>query len=514
MDPLLASYEEIPYESTPIHDAHPDVMGTTALLLGLDPPPVPASRILELGCSTGGNLITIALAFPKATFVGIDLSPRQIAQGQAIVEKLGVKNVSLDAKSILDINPDFGQFDYIICHGVYSWVPEEVRKKILSICSKNLSPAGLAYISYNTYPGWHVRGMVREMLNYHVRNIAEPRQRITEARAFIDLLAKTVRDPDGPYGMLLAREAETVRTAPDSYLYHEHLEQDNRPLYFNEFARQCADADLDFIAEVRLTNHAPPLLSPVIREALTQLPSDPVEREQYLDYLQNRAFRRSILAHRGTAARTTPSAQRVSQLHAECNVRPVPEGKQGDVEQFANREGQKFSTNNPWMKSLLHALFDVWPRSMSYADLQKQVRARIGGATSDDRLMPTLMQCYLASLVDLIQHPATFVLELSDRPRAFSIARLQAADGLDRVSTLRHRTIVLGDFDRLILALLDGTRTQDQLIEEVLAAVESGEFSIQKKDQTVTDAGDARQVIADSLPIVLQRLARAALLVE
>jgi methyltransferase-like protein/ubiquinone/menaquinone biosynthesis C-methylase UbiE len=507
MDPVLSSYEEIPYESTPIHDAHPDVIATSALLLGLDPPAVPTSRILELGCSTGGNLITVALSFPEATFVGIDLSPRQIAQGQAIVEKLGVKNVSLHAKSILDINPDFGQFDYIICHGVYSWVPEEVRKKILSICSKNLSPSGLAYISYNTYPGWHVRGMVREMLNYHVRNVAEPRQRIAEARAFIDLLAKAVRDPDGPYGKLLAREADTVRAAPDSYLYHEHLEQDNRPLYFNEFARQCAEADLDFIAEVRLGNHAPPLLSPAIREALGQLSSDPIEREQYLDFLQNRTFRRSILSHKGTARRI------VAQLHAECNVRPVPEGKQGEVEQFATREGQKFSTNNPWMKAMLHALFEVWPRSMAYGELHEQVTARLGGSAADDRLMPTLMQCYLASLVELSQHPARFEVEPSERPRAFAIARLQAADGLDRVSTLRHRTIILGDFDRLILALLDGSRTHEQLVEEALGAVQRGEFSIQKKDQPVTDLSEARQVIVESLPIVLKRLGRAALLV-
>src|SRR4051812_18981184 len=261
MDPVLTSYEEIPYESTPIHDAHPDVMATSALLLGLDPPAVPTSRVLELGCSTGGNLITIALSFPHAHFVGIDLSPKQIARGQTIIDTLGVKNVSLHAKSILDINPDFGQFDTIICHGVFSWVPQDVRTKILSICSKNLSPTGLAYVSYNTYPGWHIRGMVREMLNYHVRDIAEPRQRISEARTFIDLLAKTVRDPDGPYGKLLAREADMVRAAPDSYLYHEHLEQDNRPLYFHQFAGLCAAANLDFIAESRLSNHAPPLLS-------------------------------------------------------------------------------------------------------------------------------------------------------------------------------------------------------------------------------------------------------------
>jgi len=514
MDPLLTSYEEVPYESTPIHDAHPDVISTSALLLGLDPPPVPTSRVLELGCSTGGNLINIALTFPDAKFVGIDLSPRQIARGQGIIEKIGVKNVSLHAKSILDINPDFGQFDTIICHGVFSWVPEEVRRKILSICSKNLSQGGLAYISYNTYPGWHIRGMVREMLNYHVRNVADPRQRIDEARAFIDLLAKTVRDPDGPYGKLLAREADTVRTAPDSYLYHEHLEQDNRPLYFHEFARLCADADLDFIAETRLHNHAPPLLSAAIREAMSQLPGDPIEREQYLDFVQNRTFRRSILSHKGMAGKIAASPRRVAQLHAECNVRPVPEGKQGAVEQFATREGQKFSTNNPWIKGTLNILFEIWPRSMSYSDLRQQIAHRLGESDCDDHLMPTLMQCYLADLVQLIQYPPRFVLEPSQKPRAFAMARFQAADGLDRVSTVRHRTIILGDFDRMILAMLDGAHSREQIVEEALGAVSRGEFSIQKQDEAVTDMREAREVIADSLPIVLQRLGRAALLVE
>src|SRR5258706_9549140 len=514
MDPLLTSYEEVAYDSTHIHDAHPYVISTSALLLGLDPPPVPTSRILELGCSTGGNLINISLSFPDAKFVGIDLSPKQIARGQAIIEKLGVKNVSLHARSILDISAEFGQFDTIICHGVFSWVPEEVRKKILSICSKNLSPTGLAYISYNTYPGWHIRGMVREMLNYHVRDVADPRQRINEAPAFIDLLAKTVRDPDGPYGKLLAREAETVRTAPDSYLYHEHLEQDNRPLYFHEFAQLCAAADLDFIAETRLSNHAPPLLSGVIREAMSQLPSEPIEREQYLDFLQNRPFRRSILAHKGMAAKIQPSPQRIAQLHAQCNIRPVPEGKQGAVEQFATREGQKFSTNNPWIKATLNTLFEVWPRSMSYVDLRDQIAKRLGDSDCDDQLMPTVMQCYLADLVQLIQHPPKFVLQPSQRPRAFAMARLQAADGLDRVSTLRHRTIILGDFDRMILAMLDGSHTREQLVEEALASVARGEFVIQKKDQAVTDMSGTRHVIADSLPMILQRLATAALLVE
>ena len=164
------------------------------------------------------------------------------------------------------------------------------------------------------------------------------------------------------------------------------------------------------------------------------------------------------------------------------------------------------STNNPNIKSVLNTLFEIWPRALPFNELLPE--------EDRDMLTATVMQCYLANLVQLIQHPPKFVLEPSQRPRAFPMARLQAADGLDRVSTLRHRTIILGDFDRMILAMLDGRHTREQLVEEALASVARGDFAIQKKDEAVTDMAEARQVIADSLPIVLQRLATAALLVE
>src|SRR5262245_44196078 len=164
---LLASYEEVPYESKPISSSHPDSLATMAMLYGLQPPPLPSCRILELGCAGGGNLIPMALTLPNAQFVGIDLSPRQIADGQATITALGLGNIDLRALSILDVGPDLGTFDYIISHGVYSWVPAAVQEKILAICRDHLAPGGIAYISYNVYPGWHLRGMVRGMMLYH-----------------------------------------------------------------------------------------------------------------------------------------------------------------------------------------------------------------------------------------------------------------------------------------------------------------------------------------------------------
>src|SRR5262249_35555116 len=174
----LTSYEELPYTRNPFYSTHPDCLAAVALLHGLQPPPVTCCRVLELGCASAGNLAPMAQGLPDSQFVGIDLSPRQIAQGQELVAAAGLQNIELHALSILDVNASLGPFDYIISHGVYSWVPPVVQDKILQICADHLTPNGLAYVSYNTYPGWHLRGMVRDMLGFHVRRFSETKTRV------------------------------------------------------------------------------------------------------------------------------------------------------------------------------------------------------------------------------------------------------------------------------------------------------------------------------------------------
>src|SRR5207247_7326990 len=130
--------------------------------VGVKTAPLECCRVLEIGCASGGNLLPMAEALPEASFLGIDLSERQINEGQQAIAALGLGNVELRHLNVLEIGPDFGLFDYIVCHGVYSWVPPVARDKILEVCRKNLAPNGVAYVSYNTLPGWHMRGMIRD----------------------------------------------------------------------------------------------------------------------------------------------------------------------------------------------------------------------------------------------------------------------------------------------------------------------------------------------------------------
>ena len=123
--------------------------------------------MLELGCADGGNLIPMAELLPQSQFIGIDGSTVQITEGRKVVKEFALKNIRLQAMDILEVNLSLGHFDYIICHGVFSWVPVDTQERIFTLCQNHLAPQGVAYISYNTYPGWHMRGMIRDMMLYH-----------------------------------------------------------------------------------------------------------------------------------------------------------------------------------------------------------------------------------------------------------------------------------------------------------------------------------------------------------
>jgi SAM-dependent methyltransferase len=138
---IAARYDEVPYKSFPRSRSHPARIAMIAQLLGLEPAPPAEANLLEIGCVSGGHIIPLAVQYPPARFLGLDLSPAQIAQGKARIERLGLANIELVLGVIADFAPHAGKFDYILCHGVYSWVPA-VREAILSVIAANLSPAG------------------------------------------------------------------------------------------------------------------------------------------------------------------------------------------------------------------------------------------------------------------------------------------------------------------------------------------------------------------------------------
>src|SRR5258706_7910085 len=297
------SYDAVPYLNRAHSHTHPNRMATLATLLGLEPPCLDTCRVLELGCANGRNLLPMAASLPGARFVGVDYSARKIADGRAMVAGLGLTNLELRQASIADVDESYGLFDYIICHGVFSWVDAAVQDKILAICRANLSDNGVAYVSYNIFPGWHDKLKVREMLVHQMRAITDPQTRIRKSREFLNLISELVTPPGtepGTYGARLRSEAELVNAQDDDYIFHEYLEDVNAPLYFYEFAERAERHGLQYLADADRGLRSLESLPAPFLEAMRQHADGMVAQEQVLDDYTNNTFRASLRVPPGT----------------------------------------------------------------------------------------------------------------------------------------------------------------------------------------------------------------------
>ena len=145
-------------------------------------------RARARGFARGGNLIPMASSFPAPGFLGVDSSPRQVSEACELIDKLGLQNIRVEERDISTL-PQIGTFDFIICHGTFSWVELDVQDKILDIFWP-ISRRRLLYMSYNTYPGWHFRGIAREMMCFRTRQTEDPPTRSPGTRSLLQFMRR------------------------------------------------------------------------------------------------------------------------------------------------------------------------------------------------------------------------------------------------------------------------------------------------------------------------------------
>lgn len=514
------SYDEVPYLSFPCSQSHPNRLAVVGTLYGMAPAPVDRCRVLELGCASGGNLIPMAAAFPNASFVGIDLSSRQVAEGVTTIEALGLSNIELRCMSITDVGPSMGKFDYVICHGVYSWVPEAVRQKIFEICAEQLNPQGIAYISYNTYPGWHLRGTIRDMMVFHVRRWSKPEDRVGQARALLDWLAKTVPPHDNTYSSLLRGESERLRKNADSYVLHEHLEAVNEPIYFYQFAEAAAAKGLQFVAEAESGARWLDELGPGADQAVRQVARDVIEYEQYLDFLRNRMFRRSLLCHADVPLERRLDPKCVRRLYvASRAIAEGPVSVATNEEAKFRLEDSVLTTNLPIIKAALSILGARWPEAMPVEDLIREVLPRLeSGSAVDparaeelaDTVAVNIAQSFTRRMVELYSSPPRVRGAADEFPKTTALARLQAAKQ-PQLTTLLHELVAINDLGRKIVALADGTRNRADIFAGLLECVRRGELVMLDEAGRPQTSAPVEPVLERELDNGLRDLARLGL---
>jgi methyltransferase-like protein/2-polyprenyl-3-methyl-5-hydroxy-6-metoxy-1,4-benzoquinol methylase len=502
----LTSYDAVPYGATVHPTTHPDRLATIATLFGATPPDIGTCRVLELGCARGGNLIPLAVALPNAQFVGVDLSGNQIEYGRRVVDELRLPNIELKHASILDVDAGYGEFDYVLCHGVYAWVPREVQDKILSICAMQLSPHGVAQISYNTYPGWHFRGMVREMLLYHSSGFSDPSLRISAARALLGFLAES-SGRESPYGRVLNEELDLLAKLPDYYLFHEHLESTNQPLYFHEFAARATEHGLQYLGDADPPTMGHFNFPEKVQQVLARLAGSVVQAEQYMDFLRNRMFRQTLLVKQDAQLSRTLQAGVLGSLWVGSRA-DAEDGAEPGETVFRGPGKEALTTRDPVLRQALVTLRGHRPAWVPFTELTTGVAASLNAPISEvtRSLGLSFLRLYLSSrLVELHVAAPSFVSAVSERPVASALARLQAGSGTE-VTNLRHETVRLGDLERFVLRRLDGSTTRGDILPVLLAAAADGSLTV-PADQ------DAAAVVDEGLDAALGRLAAGALLV-
>ena len=524
------SYDEMPYINKAFPQTHPDRLATLARLFGLQSPDVETCRVLELGCASGDNLIPMAIELPNARFVGIDLSERQVEQGRQTVAKLGLGNIDLRREDIANVDASWGKFDYIVSHGIYSWVPAPIREKLLAVCHDNLAPNGVAFVSYNTLPGWHMRGMIRDMMVYHANQFQGATQKVQQARALLDFLAESTPTTTS-YGMTLRQELDAIRNEPDAYLFHDHLEEINDPFYFHQFVDAAQRHELQYLAEADFGDMLLSKFPPKVAETLKRIALDAIRMEQYMDFVCNRMFRQTLLVHRGTPAWRKIDGWMVKGLLLSSAVRPesaAPVLTQGVNEGFKAPSGFTYTIADALTKAALVTLSKCWPLCMPFEELAAKCHASVAAAAGDgERKDAPLSEDDLRSFGDrLLSGYAVRAIELrvaqprltvtpSARPVASPLARLQAEHGAT-VTNLRHEPVKLNELQRRMLPLLDGTRDVEALVDGVLRLAREGKIGVREKENgpVVTDPVMLEKILRHLVVESLPDFAQVALLIE
>jgi SAM-dependent methyltransferase len=468
-------YDEIRYPARSFEYAHPNRLGTIAALYGMTPTPIPNCRVLELGCGVGGNIIPMAYQNPKSQFVGIDLSGDAVSVGRMRIGALALRNISLHHLDILDVSDQFGSFDYIIAHGVYSWVPAHVRQKILAISKQLLNPQGVSYVSYNAHPYSHMRDMVRDMMLFHTRHLSGSTEKIGQARAIAKFLSDASAD-DTVHGKVMRAQNLRIERLYNEVLFHDDLNASAEPFLLHRFVEAAEEHGLQYLGDVDFSRQD---ISNYSEAAISTLLSFPPEalmvRDQYQDFIDGSGFRRTLLCHEDNKLRRTLADDFIKRFFLSAPMKSKADHPQadGETDTFQGSYGAAVAASTPTAKAAFLCLGDAWPHSLTFDELAERTFARLGPAGQTERCEATIADlCTLLAgaarrgeIVFRFDRPH-IVSVVNERPEASPVARAQSQAG-ETVTNLLHSSVLVGNtMSRQLLASIDGTRTVDELQAE------------------------------------------------
>jgi len=467
-DPASPLHDRIPYPGGAWEHSHPDRIAANARMLGLSPAPVESGRVLELGCGAGGNLVPMACGLPGARFLGIDIAARPIDAGRELATRLGLANSELRRCDILALPADLGEFDYIIAHGVYSWVPAPVRDALMSVFARHLAPNGIAYLNFNALPGGHFRDLVREMMRFRLAVFDDPEAHGEDAVRFVRQVAGA--QPEGtPYRRILEDELSRIERNPPGVLFHDDLVPDHQAFHFRTVAEHAARHGLRYLCEARPADVHPGRYPEPVRAALRRFGGGRIAREQCFDFLVGQMYRCPLFCRDAATLAPIRDFDAMRDLRVASSVRPaIASGASVDLTDgvtatFLTLDGADLRLDDSAAKAALMLLAERWPASVEVEPLLRDARRRAGRTGHPTRFERREFAEFLATnhamgFVDLHTWEPPMATSPGPRPLASALARIEITRGT-RVTNLRHRQVEIDDpVAAAMLGHLDGTR--------------------------------------------------------
>lgn len=273
-------------------EAAPYRVQLSLLSAGLVPPKIGTACELGFGQGVGVNVHAAAHA---ARWWGTDFNPAQVGFARELAESSGAE-LHLYDQSFAEFcaRDDLPEFDFVVMHGVWSWVSEDNRAVIVDFLRRKLAVGGVAYLSYNVQPGFAALGPLHPLLFNHAAALGRGGEalpaRLDAALAFAERVlalspAFAAAHPQLP------EQLRAIRREDQRYLAHEYLNANWTPTSFTRVAESLSAAKLQFACSPGWQRAADGReLAPEQQSLLAEI-GDVRYREVVRDLMLNRSFR-------------------------------------------------------------------------------------------------------------------------------------------------------------------------------------------------------------------------------